>query len=165
MDRFSQACDAFGLIISQKKTQVMGQDTGTPPDIRLSDQALEVAHDFVYLGSSISDSLSLDTELDRRIGKAATTVSRLNKRVWTNVKLSEHTRVQVYKACVVSTLLYGSEAWTMRAKQEHKLNAFHTRCLRRILGITWQDKVTNTSVLDRAMVSSMHSLLKQRRLR
>ena len=54
---------------------------------------------------------------------------------------------------------------TMRVRQEHKLNAFHMRCLCRILGITWQDKVTNTSVLNRAMVPSMHSLLKQRRLR
>ena len=38
-------------------------------------------------------------------------------------------------------------------------------CLRRILGITWQDKVTYTSVLDRAKVPSMYSLLQQRRLR
>ena len=78
---------------------------------------------------------------------------------------TEYTKVQVYKACVVSTLLNGSEAWTMRAKQEHSLSAFHMRSLRRILGITSQDKVTNTSVLDRARVPSMYSLLKQRRLR
>ena len=64
MDRFSNSCNAFGLTISQKKTQVMGQGTSSPPDIRLCDQPLEVVHDFVYLGSTISDSLSLDTELD-----------------------------------------------------------------------------------------------------
>merc|ERR1711893_380912 len=38
-------------------------------------------------------------------------------------------------------------------------------CLCRILGITWQDKVTNTSILDRAMAPSIYSLLSQRRLR
>lgn len=165
MDRFSEACQDFGLTISQKKTQVMGQDTDSPPDIRLADQTLEVVHDFVYLGSTISDSLSLDTELDKRIGKATTTMARLNKRVWTNGKLTEHTKVQVYKACVMSTLLYGSEAWTLRAKHEHKLNAFHMRCLRRILNITWQDKVTNTSVLERAEIPAMYTTLKQRRMR
>ena len=26
---------------------------------------------------------------------------------------------------------------------KRRLNVFHMRCLRRILGITWQDKVTN----------------------
>ena len=92
-------------------------------------------------------------------------MARLNKRVWANTKLTEHTKAQVYKACVVSTLLYGSESWTTRAKQEHKLNAFHMRSLRRILGITWQDRVTNADVLRRANVLSMYSLLKQRRLR
>jgi len=72
MDRFSQACEAIGMTISRKKTQDIGQDTGSPPKIRLSDHAREVVQNFVYLGSSISDSLSLESELGRRIGKAWT---------------------------------------------------------------------------------------------
>ena len=39
------------------------------------------------------------------------------------------------------------------------------RCLRRILGITWQDKITNTEVLAKAGLPSMFTLLRQRRLR
>ena len=39
------------------------------------------------------------------------------------------------------------------------------RCLRRILNITWQDKVPNNTVLERAGLSSMFAMLKQRRLR
>ena len=68
-------------------------------------------------------------------------------------------------ACVMSTLLYGSESWALHARQEYKLNTFHLRNLRRILNIAWQDKAPNTKVLVRANLSSMHSLLKQRRLR
>ncbi|XP_050709394.1 uncharacterized protein LOC126994183 [Eriocheir sinensis] len=92
-------------------------------------------------------------------------MSRLTKRVWSNNKLSEHTKIQVYRACVVSTLLYGSESWTLRARQERKLNSLHMRCLRRILNITWQDKITNNTVLERAGMTSMFTLLKQRRMR
>ena len=80
MTRFSDACQDFGLIISLKKTQVMGQDTDSPPAISINDHELEIIHDFVYLGSAISDTLSLDTELNRRIGKAATTMTRLTKK-------------------------------------------------------------------------------------
>ncbi|XP_050703781.1 uncharacterized protein LOC126989216 [Eriocheir sinensis] len=58
MIRFNEACDDFGLTISLKKTQVMGQDVDQPPDIRIADHRLDVVHDFVYLGSTISDSLS-----------------------------------------------------------------------------------------------------------
>lgn len=31
-----------------------------------------------------------------------------------------------------------------------RLNSFHLRCLRHILGISWQDRVTNTTVLESA---------------
>ena len=81
MTHFSEACRDFGLTISLRKTQVMGQDVDSKPSISIFDHELDVVHDFVYLGSTISDSLSLDTELDKRIGRAATTMSRLTKRV------------------------------------------------------------------------------------
>ena len=70
----------------------------------------------------------------------------------------------MYKACVISTLLYRSEYWTSYSTQEQKLQVFHLRCLRRILGITWQDKVHNNNVLTRARIPSMFTLLRQRRL-
>ena len=76
------------------------------------------------------------------------TLSRFTKRVWSNNRLQEHTKVNAYKAYEVSTLLYGSESWTMRAHQERQLHVFHMCCLRRVLGITWQDKVTNNAVLE-----------------
>jgi hypothetical protein len=66
---------------------------------------------------------------------------------------------------VLSTLLYGSEAWTTYARHVKKLNCFHMRCLRRILQIKWQDKIPNTEVLERATMSSMHATLSERRLR
>ena len=53
----------------------------------------------------------------------------------------------------------------MHAHQEKRLNVFHMRCLRRILGITWQDKMTNKVVLEMAGVPSLYTLLKQRRMR
>ena len=60
--------------------------------------------------------------------------------------------------------MYGSEAWTTYAKQENRLCSFHLRSTRRILGISWQDRVSNTEVLPRANLPSMFTLLRQRRL-
>ena len=92
-------------------------------------------------------------------------MSRLTKRVWSNNELAEHTKFQVYRACVLSALLYGSESWSVHTRQEQKLKAFRMFCLRRILNIAWQDKVANTTVLEKAEILSMFSLLKQIRLR
>ena len=135
MRRFSAACKHLGLTISLKKTQVIGQGVPDPPVIAISNHQLEVVHDFVYLGSTIADTLSLDTELNREIDKASTTMSSLTKRVRKNGKLTENTRIQVYRACVLSTLLYGSESWVLRARHEHNLNTYHLPNLRRILNI------------------------------
>ena len=165
MDRFSDACDLFGLSISQNKTQVMGQATPSPPCITVNGEELEVVHQFQYLGSTTTDTLSLDVDLNKRICKVSTTLSKLTKTVWENKHLTIPTKISVYKACVISTLLYGSESWTTYSTQEQKLQVFHLRCLCRILGITWQDKVPNNDVLLRAGIPSMFTLLRQRRLR
>ena len=49
--------------------------------------------------------------------------------------------------------------------RERRLNTFHMRCLKRILGITWQDRIPYSDILDRARIRSMYSLLSQRRRR
>ena len=71
----------------------------------------------------------------------------------------------VYSACIISILLYGSESWITYSRQERRLHAFHMRNLRRILNIKWQDRVTNEEVLKQAQMSSLYTMLRQRRLR
>ena len=79
LDRFSEACRHYGLTISLEKTQVMGQDIKEIPSLFIHNYKLEVVHEFVYLGSTITDNLSIDSDLNQRIGKAAMTLSRLTK--------------------------------------------------------------------------------------
>ena len=146
MDCFSQACKYFGLTISLKKTNVLRQDTMELPAITIDDYELDVVEQFTYLGSTITDNLSLDTEIDKRIGKAATTLARLTSRVWTNHKLTVKTTMVVYIACVASTLMYGSELLT-----DHD----------RIVSIDWGDPShqtyintqTNHNILDQAIMN------------
>ena len=96
-----------------------------------------------------------------RVGKAATTLRRLATRVWENPKLITKTKMAVYNACAGQHPPNGSEALTTYSKRERKLNSFHLRSLRRILGISWRDKVPNTKVLDRAGLPTMYTLLRQ----
>ena len=73
--------------------------------------------------------------------------------------------MNVYQAVVLGTLLNGSESWALYSHQERRLNAFHLRCIRRLLGLTWQDRVTNVDILAKAGMSSMFAILTTRRLR
>ena len=53
----------------------MYQGTAIPPAIIVKDHQLEVVNLFTYLGSTTTNKLSLEVEMDKRIGKAATTLS------------------------------------------------------------------------------------------
>ena len=143
----------------------MGQDVSCTPNINIADYTLSVVSEFTYLGATVTDTLSLDSELNKRIGKASSAMSKLSKRVWENKNLSTRTKISVYQACVLSVLLYGSESWSLYPVQEEKLNVFHQRCLRRILTISWKDHVPNCIVLKTANIPSMFALLSQRRMR
>uniref|UniRef100_H2ZZE9 Reverse transcriptase domain-containing protein n=1 Tax=Latimeria chalumnae TaxID=7897 RepID=H2ZZE9_LATCH len=111
MDRLSRACQAFALTISIKKTVVLGQGVSQDPSITLNENQLEAVQKFNYLGSTVTTNFSLDEELNIHIGKAATTFSRLTKRAWNNSKLTIKNKLLVYKACVLSILMYGRETW------------------------------------------------------
>ena len=113
MDCLSQACEVFGLTISLKKTNG-GPGTGhrSTTGHTIDDYETNDACPFTYLGATITDNLFLDAEIDKRIGKAASTLARLMARVWTSTKLCVKTNMAVYNACVTSTLRYGSDIWT-----------------------------------------------------
>ncbi len=66
-------------------------------------------------------------------------MAELSKRVWGNKARTEHTKIRVYQACILSTQLYGSKSWTTYKRQERRLSTFHMSCLKRILNISWQD--------------------------
>ena len=87
------------------------------------------------------------------------------RRSWTTPCWPSAPRWTCTAAWVLSTLLHGSETGTLHSRQERRLNTLHLRCLRRILGITWQDRIQSEDVLAQAGVPSMFALLIQRRLR
>ena len=72
----------------------------------------------------------------RRIGITSSALGQLD-RVWLNNNLS------LAKICVNTTLvLYGCGPRTILKEVNRRLEAFHVRCQRRIIGIKWSDFTT-----------------------
>ena len=142
---FSDAAKNFGLIISQKKTEVLYQPplhvAYSPPHISIDGSNLNAVEHFTHLGSVISNDAAVSKDLDNRLSRASSSFGRLSKRVWQSHSLRLSTKIQVYRAVVVPTLLYGADTWFLYRKQIRLLEGFHQRCLRSILGIKWQDPV------------------------
>ena len=73
------------------------------PTLTINNRELEVVTQFTHLGSTVIDQLSLENEINQRIGKAVTTLGRLTARVWENALLTTKTKTAVYQACILST--------------------------------------------------------------
>jgi len=86
-------------------------------------------------------------------------------KVWRQQRLSLSSKLRIYSSLVQSVVLYGSETWTMRKVDSDRIQSFHMQALRRILGITWHDKVSNAVhvVNERTKLPDVPSLIADRR--
>ncbi|VDL95119.1 unnamed protein product [Schistocephalus solidus] len=113
----------------------------------------------------LSRNTRIDDEVVQRISKASQSFGRLQASVWSRHGIHLNTKLKIYKAVVLTTLLYGAETWTVYSNQARKLNHFHLSYLPRILNLRWQDRIPDTEVLERTGILSIHAMLRQMQLR
>jgi len=65
--------------------------------------------------------------------------------------------------CVLAVGLHGTETWTLFEEDSRRLQAFHMTCQRHILGIRWNDVITNKAVSDSTNLPSILSTIAARR--
>ena len=137
----------FGLHISLEKTKIIhASQAARPQPIYLGQTELECVDQFTYLGSVISKDGDVEKEVNTRLAKAAAVFRRLST-IWKSGSLGLNIKLQLYTAVVVSTAIYASETRKSTRRIENKLDVFHQRNLRKIIGVTWKDKVSNAEVL------------------
>lgn len=159
---------ALGLVINTNKTEVLYQwnrPRNEDPRITVAGAELKTASQFTYLGSIVSSDCSQDAEVNNRIRNASASFARIRKRVILNHNLKTSTKVSVYRAVCLSVLLYGSETLTLYVRHVKLLESFHIQCLKKILGLNWQDRVPHTEILTRAGLPSVECLLLRGQLR
>ena len=135
------------------------------PHITVKGQTLQAVDDFTYLGSTLSRTTSIDVEFNNCISKASSAFGRLRKSVWERRGITLSTKIKVYRAVVLTALLYSCETWTVYKRHERRLQHFHLCCLRNLLHIRWQDKIPDTEVLKQAGLPSVITILRKSQLR
>ena len=56
------------------------------------------------------------------------------------------TRIKLYNTLALPVLLYGSETWTIKAKDAVRKTAAELKCVRITAGYSWTDYKTNTQI-------------------
>ena len=113
----------------------------------------------------LSGSHDLMDDIQRRVNLASAAFGRLSHRVFLNRDLTTKTKMMVYNAICISTLLYGSEAWVTYRRHIRTLERFHISCLMRILRLHWQQRVPHAEIRRRAGCYSIETILAARQLR
>ncbi|KAI8483214.1 hypothetical protein Bbelb_390960 [Branchiostoma belcheri] len=163
-DNLSTTGSSIGLRISKKKTKVMtlGQNEVVP--LKLDGEDLQEVSQFTYLGSTACKGNNVNVEIRKRIGLGAATFAKL-KRVWKDRHIKLRTKIQIYNACVVSTVRYGAETWQMTVRQEKNLDTADQRWLRTILRVRWHQHISNEEVRRRTGQPSLSTLVRRARVR
>ena len=61
-------------------------------------------------------------------------------------KTLKKTRIKLYNTLALPVLLYGSEAWTTKARDARRITAAEVKYMRRTGGYTWPDYKTNAQI-------------------
>ena len=94
--------------------------------------------------------MHIDYEVTGRTSKVSVAFGRLRTNVWEQNGIRLDTKLKVYKAVELPTLLYACETWTVYQRHATKPNYFPLSCPRKLLKIRWQDKIPDTEVLKDA---------------
>ena len=62
-------------------------------------------------------------------------------KIWKS-KLDRTIKIKIFRVTIEPILLYGSETWTLSAKQHARLDGCYTRLLRRVLNLSWKKHPT-----------------------
>ena len=154
-----------GLIINTTKTEILSTPSPDTPTFFISGNQLKDSENVTYLGSNLSLSGDLTNEIQRRINLVSSAFGRLSKRVFGNKNLTIHTKIVVYDAVVISTILYGCETWVPYRRHIRLLESFHIRRLQLIHGLRWWHKVTHSEIRSRTGTPTIESMLIHRQLR
>ena len=168
-EEFVQTGAGFGLTVSLEKTKLMAlgpwinRSDNLP--ICLNTGMIDPVDNFTYLGSNITKDGEVTSEVTLRL-EAARAFGCLRSSIFQNQHLNIPLNRDVYCAVVLPTLLYGAETRAVKAPSVRKLQSFHNRCFRKIVGVSrhqqWKERMTSEELAEEfGMIESMADTLRK----
>ena len=113
-------------------------------EFKVHGKNLQTVTSFKYLGSVITYESS-KLEILSRIAQATAALTRL-KLVWIDKSISLSSKIRLMRSLVTSIFLYFCESLTLTGELQRRTQAMEMRCYRKILRVSYKDRVTNEEV-------------------
>ena len=111
--------------------------------IIIDNKIIEQVKLFNYLGNMISYEKELD--IDNKLHNCLKITGILNN-VFRPQKTLKKTRIKLENTLALPVLLYGSETWTIKARDARRITAAEMKYVRTTAEYTWTDYGTNTQI-------------------
>lgn len=169
VQQMCMVCKRYGMELNARKTKVMTiNKIKTNEDQQLvifaENEALERVEQYKYLGTWITDDGRCISEIKRRIAIAKDDFWKCKEFLRANLNIA--LKKKLLQTYIFSIVGYGAEDWTYNKDIEGKIRAFELWCYRRILKISWTEKMTNEKVLTLMGINeNLLNRLKERKMK
>ncbi|KAK7861914.1 hypothetical protein R5R35_009378 [Gryllus longicercus] len=110
--------------------------------IVIDNTVIDQTSNFNYLGCDIS--YDTDKDIENKTNKFQSICGIINRTLQN--KARKDTKIKFYKTMAAPVLLYGSESWIMKKRDQSKLQAAEMRFLRKVKGCIKQDQIRNEDI-------------------
>uniref|UniRef100_A0A8D8LPD3 Craniofacial development protein 2 n=1 Tax=Cacopsylla melanoneura TaxID=428564 RepID=A0A8D8LPD3_9HEMI len=149
VNKLSEISKEYGLNINISKTKLMiNSKTVNNAQLQINNTPVELVHHYKYLGFIVNNKCDHKQEIRARIEQARAVFVKMNS-LLTSLNLPLQLRLRIVKCYVFSVLYYGMESWILKQDVMKNLEAFEMWVYRRMLRISWKDRITNKTVLQR----------------
>ena len=148
-------CAAFGLTVSEAKTEIMCLRAKGMPEstaifsVEAAGHVYNQTNEFVYLGGNINHNAHLSIKVDRRIRNAWCSFPKYTLEVYDRPSAPLELKIRMLRAEVLETMLCGCVTWSPRACHYDTLRRAHHSFLTRCIGWRKHNRADHTiSYLD-----------------
>ena len=134
---------SMAISINPSKTKTMRLNGRKSDPITVGGSKVEDVEAFTYLGAVLEKQGSPEADIKRRLPLARNAFATLQL-LW-----NPRTKMPIFNTNLVNVLLYGAEIWRTTAADRNKLEAFHRKCMRKILRVFWPNQISNEKLYSR----------------
>ena len=167
-------CAAFGLTVSDAKTEIMCLRVKGMPEstatysVEAADQVYNQTNEFVYVVGNVNHDADLSIEVDRRIRNAWCSFRKYTLELYDRPSASLELKIRMLRAEVLETMLYDCITWSPRACHYDTLRRAHHRFLTRCIGWRKHNRadhpISYLGTLIKTGSESIEATLRRRRI-
>ncbi|XP_050508941.1 uncharacterized protein LOC126886137 [Diabrotica virgifera virgifera] len=132
--------------------------------VSLDGEMIVKSNSFKYLGSVLQSNGEIDGDACSRI-RAGWMKWKEASGVLCDRKIPMKLKGKFYKTAIRPAMMYGTECWAVKKKEEQRMHVVEMRMLRWMSGVTKKDKIRNEYIRGSLGVAPIDAKMREHRLR